>query len=115
MPDYDFYQNVYFIGTLSEKDFSRLVGKAWAYLETLTMGRVNMTLPTMVANKVKLACCALVHEYADQERGGEIASATNDGYQETYVSSGRTANQRLYDIAALYLAPTGLLYAGMGG
>lgn len=114
MPDYEFYRDVYFMGTLPEEGFRQLVGKAWAYLEALTMGRVNGTLPVPAAKKVKLACCAVVDEYALQERGGEIASATNDGYQETYVSSGRTFRQRLYDAAALHLAPTGLLYAGMG-
>lgn len=113
MPDHALYREAG--GTLSEEEFRRLAGKAWAYLEALTMGRVDMALPAPAAEKVKRACCALVNEYAAQERGGEIASAANDGYQETYVSSGRTFSQRLYDIAALYLAPTGLLYAGMGG
>lgn len=115
MPDYDFFRNVYFISMLPEEDFQRLVRKAWAYLEALTSGRVNMAIPEAAAKKVKLACCALVDEYAAQERGGEIASAANDGYQETYVTSGRTPNQRLYDAAAMWLAPTGLLYAGIGG
>ena len=114
MPDYEFYRDVYFMGTLPEEAFRRLVGQAWAYLEALTMGRADRALPEAMAKKVKLACCAIVDEYALQERGGEIASATNDGYQETYVSSGRTFQQRLYDAAAMWLAPTGLLYAGMG-
>lgn len=115
MPDYEFYRNVYRKGKLTEEDFQQLAAKAWAYLEALTMGRVNMTLPPPAEKKVKLACCAVVDEYAIQERGGEVASADNDGYRETYVHSGRTANQKLYDAAVLHLATTGLLYAGIGG
>lgn len=113
MTDYGFYASQG--GPLSPDAFTRLAGKAWAYLEALTLGRVNSPLPAAVSEKVDRACCALVEEYAAQERGGEVVSAVNDGCSETYASSGRTPGQRLYAIAALYLAPTGLLYAGMGG
>lgn len=113
MPDYGQYLELG--GTLTEEDFRRCSQKAWAYLEALTLGRVNTALPAPAAEKVKRACCALADEYAAQERGGEVTSAGNDGYTETYAVSGRTAGQRLYDLAALHLAPTGLLYSGMGG
>lgn len=113
MPDYAFYQTLG--GQLSEEEFRRLCWRAWAYLEALTLGRVGGTLPTPAAERVKRACCALADEYAAQERGGELSGASNDGYSETYAGSGRTWGQRLYDAAAIHLAPTGLLYAGMGG
>lgn len=113
MLDYILYRELG--GTLGETDFKRIVWKAWAYLEALTMGRVNTDLPAPAAEKVRRACCALVDEYAAQEKGGEVVSASNDGYTETYAASGGTAGQRLYNIAALHLAPTGLLYTGMGG
>lgn len=113
MPDYAFYRAMG--GTLSEEEFMRLRGKAWAYLDTLTMGRVDKAIPGPAAERVKRACCAVADEYAAQEKGGEVVSASNDGYSETYAGSGRTAAQRLYDAAVLYLAPTGLLYTGMGG
>lgn len=113
MPDYGFYRAIG--GTLSEADFLRLCGTAWAYLDGLTLGRVGRPLPARSAERVKRACCAVADEYAAQEKGGEVVSASNDGYSETYAGSGRTAGQRLYDAAALYLVPTGLLYAGMGG
>lgn len=113
MPDYEFYQTLG--GALSLEDFTRLLGQAWAYLEALTLGRVNGALPAAAAEKVRRCCCALVDEYAAQEKGGEVVSAENDGYRESYASSGRTPDQRLYAIAAVHLAPTGLLYAGIGG
>lgn len=113
MPDYAFYQA--FGGTLGEAEFLRLRGRAGAYLDAMTMGRASGALPAPAAERVKRACCAVVDEYAAQERGGEVVSASNDGYSESYAGSGRTAGQRLYDAAVLHLAPTGLLYAGMGG
>lgn len=112
MPDYELYRTLG--GQLSLEAYMRQIWRAWAYLEALTLGRVNAPLPAAVARKVARACCALVDEYAAQEQGGELVSASNDGYQETYAASGRTPGQRLYDIAALHLAPTGLLYSGMG-
>lgn len=113
MPDYDFYRSLG--GTLDQEDFTRLVWQAWSYLEALTLGRVDRTLPAAADKKVKQCCCALVDEYAAQEKGGEVVSASNDGYTESYAASGKTPDQRLYTIAAIHLAATGLLYSGIGG
>lgn len=113
MPEYELYRVLG--GTLSLEDFTRLLWKAWAYLEALTLGRINRPLPAAVRQKVERCCCALIDEYADQERGGELVSAENDGYRESYAVSGKTPDQRLYTIAAVHLAATGLIYTGMGG
>lgn len=113
MPDYDFYRALG--GTLDQEDFTRLVWKAWAYLEALTLGRVNGTLPVAADKKVKRCCCALIDEYANQDKGGEVVSASNDGYTESYAASGKTPDQRLYTIATIHLTTTGLLYSGIGG
>ena len=48
-----------------------------------------------------------------QEQGGEVASESNDGTSVTYVTSGKTAQNRMYDAAVMYLSNTGLLYAGV--
>ena len=113
MPDYDLYRSLG--GTMEQEDFARLVWKAWAYLEALTLGRVNTALPAAAVEKVKRCCCALVDEYAVQENGGEVVSASNDGYSESYASSGKTPDQRLFSIAFIHLSATGLLYRGIGG
>ena len=49
-----------------------------------------------------------------QEQGGEVSSATNDGYSETYVTSNRSPDQQLYNAALWYLGSTGLMYQGGG-
>ena len=113
MPDYELYRSLG--GTLSQEDFKRLSWKAWAYLDALTMGRVNKALPASAAEKANRCCCALVDEYAAQEKGGEVISASNDGYTESYAASGKTPDQRLYSIATTFLATTGMLYSGIGG
>ena len=54
--------------------------------------------------------------YLLNEQGGGIASETNDGVSVTYVagiSNSKTEGRRLYEAAALFLGPTGLLYRGV--
>ena len=112
MPTYEEYIAVG--GQLTTEEYVRLMNKSWAYLNAITMGRVNAALPGRAAEYIKHAAFAVLEEYQNQEHGGELSSATNDGYSETYVTSKQTASQRLYNAAALHLAPTGLLYSGLG-
>lgn len=106
-PDYDYYL-LHFNGTISEADFYRLVGRAYAYLDQVTFGRLSRAVPALYVNKVKDAVCALAEELQHQEQG-ELASASNDGYSETYVTSGKSPDRKLYDVATMYLGNTGLL------
>ena len=112
--DYSFYAGV-FHGTLTEKDFTRCAVFASAYLDTVTDGRCSGVLSEQTARKVKLAFCAVADAYAANERGGDIAAESNDGVSVSYRGATGTAAQRLYDAAAAYLAPTGLLYRGVCG
>lgn len=107
--DYTFYANTY-KGTLSEADFNRLLPRASAEIDALTFGRCNATLSAGAQNRVKLAMCAVIDEL-NATSGGVVASASNDGYSETYAVQ-RTATQRIKDTAAAYLATTGLMFCG---
>lgn len=112
---YDFYKTVY-LGTMPETDFTRLSGKAMAYLDNLSQHRIVDTLPDSVLRQVQLACCAICDEYRFTEQGGEVAAVTNDGYQIQYATgtvSSKTPAQRVYSAAVLYLAGTDLLYRGV--
>lgn len=113
MTDYVFYASVYG-GTLPEEDFSKLRGRASAYLASITLGRSSLpALPETTRNSVDMALCAVVDAMHKAENGGEIASETNDGISVTYAAKvQQTEQQRLYDAAASYLAWTGLLYRG---
>lgn len=108
--DFTFYQETY-QGTMNEADFNRLAPRASAYLDAITYGKLDAAWQT--EERVKCACCAIAEEYAVTEQGGEITSTNNDGYAESYAVSGRTAEQRYYQVAALYLGGTGLLYRGI--
>ena len=113
--DYDFYLNT-FHGRVSNADFSRLMVYASAYLEERTMGRINDDLPEETVQKVKLALCAVVDAYHQNEKVGGKAAETNDGISVTYAvgtATSKSESRRLYDAAALFLGPTGLLYRGV--
>ena len=112
--DYQFYTEV-FHGKMAREDFDRLAVYASAYLEELTMGRITDGLPEDTALRVKKAQCAVTEVYLLQEQGGGVAAESNDGVSVTYVSGSavKGEGQRLYEAAALFLGPTGLLYRGV--
>lgn len=47
------------------------------------------------AEKVKDACCAVCDVICQEENGGEVASASNDGYSESYVTSGKASTEKV--------------------
>lgn len=109
--DYDYYRSVYGGKAVPEADFYGLSRQASARIDQMTFGRIDARWAMDL--RVKDACCAAVECLYAQAQGGEIASATNDGYSETYVTSGKTPEQRLWQAAAQYLVMTGLLYQGV--
>ena len=112
---YEFYYGIY-CGRMSREDFDRLAIYASAYLDELNMGRTAGELPAETQEKAKMALCAVADAYRLNEQGGGVASETNDGISVTYVagvSNTKTDGRRLYEAAALFLGPTGLLYRGV--
>ena len=105
--DYDYYRGAYFGDAVPEADFYSLSRQASAYLDQVTFGRIQGKWVT--DSRVKDACCAVVELMRREEQGGEVASASNDGYSETYVTSGRTTAQRMYAATEQYLSMTGLM------
>lgn len=114
LPDYDYYCLEYRGDRLDEAVFPRLIRRAGAYIEQVTCGRSRGKAAQLHRSAINDAACAIAEEMQLQEQGGEVASASNDGYSETYVTSGRSPQQRLYDIALRYLGMTGLMYQGGG-
>lgn len=112
MPTYQQYTQAG--GKLSEEDYNRFARQAWAYLDTITLGKAALATGP-VADKVDQCCFALTEEMCRESAGGEVVSASNDGYSETYATSGKTSEQRLSAIANVFLAATGLLSRVMGG
>lgn len=91
-------------------DFSR---DAAAYVDTITFGRITDDLSDDTLERCRMAICAVAEQDFQQSQGGEVASASNDGYSESYVTSGQTPAQRRRAAASDWLYPTGLLYRGV--
>lgn len=103
--DIDFYTNNYH-GSLNGAELERSLRRANAYIGTLML-----RTPSHVPDEVKYAVCEIADMYNTEELRDGISSENNDGYSVTYDKS-RTAENKAYDIAVLYLASTGLLYRG---
>ena len=103
--DTAFYADVYH-GSLNGAELERSLRRANAYIGTLML-----RTPSTVPNEVKYAVCEIADMYNKEELRAGISSENNDGYSVTYDKS-RTAENKAYDIAVLYLANTGLLYRG---
>lgn len=112
MPTYEDYFQAG--GGLGEEAYLPLARMAWAYLDTMTLGKAALTAGA-IREKVDSCFFALVDLLYQETQGGEVASATNDGYSETYVTSGKTAEARRAALVSLFLASTGLLSRRMGG
>ena len=111
--DYAFYINTY-AGSLTSEEFSRLAVRAAAYVDRMTFGKAkNATGDDLKA--VKMAECAIVDELANQEQGGIVTSETNDGISRSYATGAvvRSATQRIYAAAEVFLCNTGLCFAGV--
>ena len=106
MPTYEQYQQAG--GGLGKEGYLPLARTAWAYLDTMTLGKAALTSGAL-RGKVDSCFFALVDLLYSETQGGEVASATNDGYSETYVTSGKTAEERRRALVSLFLASTGLL------
>lgn len=97
-------------GTLGEADFNKQARRASAYIDQGSRGRAEAAFASgLYADEIKNAALDLVDEMARQEAGGEVISATNDGYSETYATSRKSSDQKLYDILRLYLGQTELI------
>lgn len=110
--DYTYYYEIYGGNAINEQDFARLARVASAFIDTITYGNAAAAAGD-TAEKVKDACCAVCEVIRQEENGGEVASASNDGYSESYVTSGKSIDKKKYDAAAVFLSPTGLLYSGV--
>lgn len=112
--DYEFYQNTYRGDKISEAAWPAFARDAAAYVDKLTFGRASEASGAQ-RTACQMAVCAAAEERQMQDAGGVVASASNDGYSETYITEGQTPGQRMRAAVALWLDGTGLLFRGMCG
>lgn len=107
-------------GELTEEQFRRVIVPVSAHIRRITFDRADRSMEEV--QHAACACCDLL--YADQaakaeHQGREVASENTDGYSVSYVQEqgGKTAQEilagKIYQTAALYLEPTGLLNMGV--
>ena len=134
--DYGYYTGTY-LGTLVCNDkFPRLAVRASSFLDYYTSGKAQKNADL---DAVKMACCALVDQYAmidaaqaaavknitaAADGAAAVKSETVGSYSRTLATGGETAlsalttaesiRKTLAETAAEYLAHTGLLYRGRG-
>ncbi len=116
--DFNFYTDVYGGKDIkSEANFKRLAGKACAFIDYQTFGRMKgAELTTDVLHSVRLCECALSDSIASLERSDGILSENNDGYSVTYGKGTDSVNSKHNrGIVTFYLWDTGYLYRGAGG
>ena len=109
--DFSFYKDTY-KGKAAEETFSRLSVLARAHIDRMTNNRAKDATGEDL-EKVKLAFCSVVDELDTQEKGGVIASESNDGISRSYVTGTKSATQRIYSAAAVFLDSTSLLFVGV--
>ncbi len=104
--DFDYYSNKYCGEIIPYGAFVRNIRKAEAYINNLTMGKAE----NAELESVKLAICNVAELfYLDETRQG-ISAENSDGYSVTYTEG--NIEHALSKVATIYLADSGLLYAG---
>lgn len=119
--DYEYYTTTY-KGSLSKEEFEKFIMKSSAYVRRITFGRADDNIEM---EEVRLAACAVCDLIANDEKvrskhsGRVVTSENTDGYSVSYESggNGETADdllhKKMYNTAALFLDPTGLLCMGV--
>ena len=120
--DYAYYQGTYHGTALTEEQWPAAAREADAWIDRLTLGRLHHGAP--VDDAVRNACCAMAevagrYQTAAAERTPGLASATNDGYSESYAGTAADLaaqeQAELQAAADLYLPRTHpLRYRGCG-
>nr|DAU00046.1 MAG TPA: Head Tail Connector Protein [Caudoviricetes sp.] len=103
--NYEYYTGVYG-GEMSEAEFKALSRKASAYIDMVTFKRARNY---QGGDEVKEACCAIADELKKQS--SNVISESVGSWSRQYKIDEK-GEKTLFDIASMYLALTGLLYAG---
>lgn len=113
---YTFYTETYKGRAIAEQDFPELSERAIEYLDRVTFGRLNSSLPEEQLLLVKKACCAVAEAEQLNRQGGGKAAETVGKYSVSYVvgvTNTQTNAQRLKNAAMMYLGNTRLMYRGV--
>ena len=114
--DYCFYVETFGGSQVQESAWLPLELKAEKRLEHFTFGRtIGDWSEKDWEQNAKYAICEMVEAMQKKENRGNILSENNDGYSVSYQAelSENEFETRLYQIANIHLASSGLLYMGV--
>ncbi len=116
--DYDFYTDDYHGTAISEAAYPALALLATAFINRITFSRAADETDEDTVELIQMAQCAVADELKSiSDAGGAdaITSETVGRHSVSYAanaSAARTNDQKKEDAAALFLAPTGLMFKG---
>lgn len=114
--DYAFYTTQYFGTAIAESAFPQLALRASAVIDQITFGRAADDTDNETA--IKNAMCAIAEELKAQDatNGADgIQSESQGQYSVSYFehsSRARSSQAKLQSAASVWLANTGLMFAG---
>lgn len=94
--NYAFYTAEFDGDLIPERDFPKFEDKAVRYIHSLCSD-------DMESDDFKAAVCAVAEVYFKDLNGGELQSQTVGKWSKTYVTSGKSLEEKLYSAAKLYL------------
>ncbi len=114
--DYTYYSTEFLGTAIAEADFPALAFQASAVIDAITFNRAASD--TDNTNAIKNAMCAVAEELKRQVASGNvdgIASESQGRYSVSFAKNSekmKTNQTRLEDAARVWLANTGLMFAG---
>lgn len=113
--DYAYYAGTFLGTAITEADFPRLALRASAVIDQITFNRAASDTTNTTA--IKNAACAVAEELQAEDRAGAdgIQSESQGRYSVTYAAHSNKMKSNIakqHDAASVWLANTGLLFAG---
>lgn len=119
--DYNYYVNYFHGVAITADDFPRMANVASAHVDVITFSRaapvVSAGENAVLIDKIKMATCAVADVAMAIESGAAdgVVQESQGRYSVTFganSSHAQTHAQRIVSAASVYLANTGLMFAG---
>ena len=121
--DLTFYKNTFLGVAIADADFPRLALRASAMIDQQTFDRASDVITAGIdldlIEKIKFATCALAEEMQDIDLSGGVAGIKSESvgsHSVTYADGASvtfTTDERIQNVARIYLGNTGLMYRGV--
>ncbi len=109
---YNYYTSVYMGDTVPSNAFPKVAQRASDYINYVTQGKSTTGITGPYEENIKMATCAVAENiYSAEGQTDHIVSESVGGHSITYDKA--IQDKTKYQSVKMYLASTGLLYAGV--